>query len=310
MPRLRLVFMGTPEFSVPCLEALLSAGHEVLRVYSQPPRPAGRGYAERPSAVHAFAAERGIPVRTPRTLRDEAEQRDLAALQPDAIVVIAYGLILPQAVLDIPRLGCVNVHASLLPRWRGAAPIQRAILAGDRETGVTIMMMEAGLDTGPVLLERRVPITRETTAASLHDTLAHKGAALIVPALGGLADGSLHPTPQPEDGVTYAAKLSREEGRVDWTATADEIDRQVRAFTPWPGTWFEYGGEKVKLLEAAPVAESGRSPPGTILDADARIACGRGGLRLLRVQRPGRGPTSGSEFLRGIRLRPGDSLAG
>ena len=308
MQRLRLVFMGTPEFSVPSLEALLEAGHEVRCVYTQPPRPAGRGHAERRSPVHRVAEERGIPVRTPRTLRDEAAQRELADCEPDAIVVVAYGLILPQAVLDIPRLGCVNVHASLLPRWRGAAPIQRAILAGDRETGGTIMIMDSGLDTGPVLLERRVPITRDTTAQSLHDELSKVGAELLVPALEGLALGSLKPIPQPEEGVTYATKLSRDEGRIDWAATADEIDRRVRAFTPWPGTWFDYAGERVKVLEVALADDGHNVSPGVVLDSEARIACGQGAVRLMRVQRPGRAATSGAEFLRGFRLKAGDRL--
>jgi len=308
MQQLRLVFMGTPEFSVPSLEALLEAGHDVCCVYTQPPRPAGRGHAERRSPVHCVAEECGIPVRTPRTLHDDAALRELAALKPDVVVVVAYGLILPQAVLDIPRLGCVNVHASLLPRWRGAAPIQRAILAGDRETGVTIMMMDVGLDTGPVLLERRVPITRDTTAQSLHDELSEVGAELLVPALEGLALGTLKSTPQPDAGATYATKLSREEGRIDWAATADEIDRRVRAFTPWPGTWFDYAGERVKVLQVALVGDVHNVSPGVVLDAEATIACGQGAVRLIRVQRPGRAATSGAEFLRGSRIGAGDRL--
>ena len=241
MSRLRLAFMGTPDFAASSLRALIDAGHEVACVYSQPPRPAGRGHQVQRSPVHVLAEERGIPVRTPKSLRNAEAQAEFAALDLDCAVVAAYGLILPQPILDAPRMGCLNIHASLLPRWRGAAPIQRAILAGDAETGVTIMQMDAGLDTGAMLLKGTVPITAETTAGSLHDALAELGAGLIVQALDGLAEGRLTAEPQPSEGVTYAAKLSRDDGRLDWSQPADFIERQVRALNPWPGVWFDLG---------------------------------------------------------------------
>lgn len=296
---MRLAFMGTPDFSVAILDALVDAGHEVVCVYSQPPRPAGRGQQLQASPVHRRAETLGIEVRTPRSLRKAEEQAAFAALDLDCAIVAAYGLILPQPILDAPRLGCVNVHASLLPRWRGAAPIQRAILAGDAETGVTIMQMDAGLDTGAMLLTEALPITAQMNAAQLHDALAEIGARLMVAALPGLNDGSLRPVPQPADGVTYAAKLSKDEGRLDLTRPAAELDRQVRGLTPWPGTWIDLAsGEKLKVLEAEPVAGSGT--PGTLIDAGPTLACGEGALRLIRVQRPGKGPVDGAAFLRGF----------
>lgn len=304
---LRLAFMGTPDFSVGILDALVAAGHEVVCVYSQPPRPAGRGQQLQASPVHRRADALGIPVRTPKSLRKPEEQAEFAALGLDCAIVAAYGLILPQAILDAPRLGCVNVHASLLPRWRGAAPIQRSILAGDGETGVTIMQMDAGLDTGAMLLKDTLPITPRMNAADLHDALAAMGARLMVQALPGIADGSLTPVPQPEAGVTYAAKLSKEEGRLDLTGSAADLDRQVRGLTPWPGTWIDLAnGEKLKVLEAQPV--EGDGAPGTLLDAGPTLACGQGGLRLLRVQRPGKGPVDGASFLRGYPHRIGEKL--
>lgn len=303
---LRLVFMGTPDFAVPALAALIEAGHEILCVYSQPPRRSGRGQKERPSPVHAYAAERGIAVRTPASLRDDAEQASFAALDADAAVVIAYGLILPQPILDAPRLGCLNIHASLLPRWRGAAPIQRAILAGDAETGVTIMQMDAGLDTGDMLLSQPVPITSETTASDLHDGLADLGARLIVEALDGLSAGTIDATPQPESGTTYAQKLSRDEGRLDWSQPADYLARTVRAFSPWPGAWFEHDGARIKVLEAYEV--TGAGAPGTVLDDTLTIACGAGALRLVTVQRSGKGPVDAAAFLRGYDLPAGTVL--
>ena len=307
---LRLAFMGTPDFAVPTLKALAEAGHEIAAVYSQPPRPAGRGQKARPSPVQAYAERRGWPVRTPKTLKDSEAQADFAALKLDAAVVVAYGLLLPQAVLDAPRLGCVNVHASLLPRWRGAAPIQRAILAGDRETGVTIMQMEAGLDTGPMLLKEAVPIGPQTTAQDLHDRLAALGAAMINRALAGLVDGSLQPQPQPDQGVTYAAKIDKAEGRLDWRESATDLDRRVRAFTPWPGAYFEVetekGRERVKVLAAELRGESGL--PGTVLDGKATIACGEGALRLVSVQRAGKAPMEADAFLRGFALPAGTVL--
>lgn len=304
---LRLAFMGTPDFSVGILDALVAAGHEVVCVYSQPPRPAGRGQQLQASPVHRRAEALGIEVRTPKSLRKAEEQEAFAALNLDCAIVAAYGLILPQAILDAPRLGCVNVHASLLPRWRGAAPIQRSILAGDAQTGVTIMQMDAGLDTGAMLFKEALPITPRMNAAELHDALAAMGARLMAQALPGIADSSLTPVPQPDDGVTYAAKLSKDEGRLDLTRAAAELDRQVRGLYPWPGTWIDLAnGEKLKVLEVLPVEGTGE--PGTLLDAGPTLACGDGALRLLRVQRPGKGPVDGASFLRGYPHRIGGKL--
>ena len=305
MTALDLIFMGSPEFSIPALQALLDAGHRVTCVYAQPPRPANRGHKETPCPVHAFALEKGLPVRTPKSLKGADEQAAFAALKADAAVVVAYGLILPQAVLDAPRLGCLNIHASLLPRWRGAAPIQRAIQAGDRETGVTIMQMDAGLDTGPMLLDGRLPITETTTAGALHDDLSALGSDLIVRALDGLQAGTLLATPQPADGVTYAAKLDKAEGRLDWTKPAAELARTVRAFDPWPGTWFEMGKERIKVLAAEAIERSSDAAPGTVLDDRATIQCGDGALRLMRMQRPGKGAMEAADFLRGFDLPKG-----
>ena len=312
MTNLRLIFMGSPDFAVPTLAALLRAGHHIACVYAQPPRAAGRGQRLRPTAVHAFAEAHGLDVRTPRTLKEEDAQRAFAALAADAAVVAAYGLILPPAVLAAPRLGCFNVHGSLLPRWRGAAPIQRAILAGDAETGVTIMQMEAGLDTGPMLLSQAVPITPTATAASLHDTLATLGAELMVAALEGVAAGTSRAVKQPEQGVTYAPKLERDEGRLDWRQPAADLDRRVRAFDPWPGAWFEVAGERIKVLSAAiasvdPVLP-GTVTPGTVTDDRLTIACGRDALRPLRVQRAGRAVMDTDSFLRGTRIAAGTVL--
>ena len=296
--RLRLAFMGTPDFAVPSLRALIEAGHEIACVYSQPPRPAGRGHKLQPSPVQTLAEAQGILVRTPKSLRPPEAQAEFAALGLDIAVVVAYGLILPVPVLEAPRLGCVNIHGTLLPRWRGAAPIHRALLAGDRETGITIMRVEAGLDTGPMLLKGAVPIAADTTAAALHDTLAALGARLIVEALEELAAGRLAAEPQPAEGVTYAAKLEREEGRLDWSRPAAELERRVRALNPWPGVWFETAGERIKVLAAELTA--GSAAPGTLLGEDFTVACGEGALRLTRVQRQGRGVVDGAAFLRGL----------
>jgi len=286
--------MGTPDFAVPALRALHDAGHDIACVYTQPPRPAGRGHAVHPSPVQRTAEALGIPVRTPdRLRRDKAAQEAFAALDLDAAVVAAYGLILPDAMLSAPRRGCLNIHASLLPRWRGAAPIQAAILAGDSESGVTIMQMDAGLDTGPMLLREAVPITQTTTAATLHDALASLGAELIVRAL---AEDS-RPVPQPEDGVTYAPKLARSDGRLDWAEPADALARKVRALNPWPGTFCLLGGETLKVLAAE--AAEGEGEPGIALDAGLRVAAGSGALRLTRVQAPGRAAMDAAAFLRG-----------
>ena len=306
--RLRLAFMGTPDFAVPSLAALIAAGHDIATVYCQPPRPAGRGNKVQPSAVQLFAEGQGLAVRHPARLRDPEAQADFAALGLDAAVVAAYGLILPKPVLAAPRLGCLNVHASLLPRWRGAAPIQRAILAGDAETGVTIMQMEEGLDTGPILLAEGVPLGPTTTASALHDRLAALGAKLIVTALERLAAGRLTAQPQPEAGVTYATKLTREEGRLDWRRPAVELERAVRGLNPWPGVWFEREGERIKVLAAELVAGMPDATPGTVLDDGLAIACGSGALRPVLLQRAGRAPAAASAFLRGYAIARGSVL--
>jgi len=296
--------MGSPVFAVPALRALHDAGHQIAAVYSQPPRPSGRGGIVHACPVHAAAAALGLPVRTPARLRNDAgEQAAFAALGLDAAVVAAYGLILPQAMLDAPRSGCLNIHASLLPRWRGAAPIQAAVLAGDAETGITIMQMDAGLDTGAMLLQGRVPIGPRTTAAELHDTLAALGADLVLRALQECRD----PVPQPPEGATYAAKLTRDSGRLDWTQPAAQLDRQVRGLTPWPGTWTLLDGQVLKVVRAEPAPGSGA--PGTVLDDRLSVACGEGALRLLQVQRPGRAPMDAQALLRGFAVPPGTQFA-
>jgi methionyl-tRNA formyltransferase len=301
---MRLIFMGTPDFSVPALEALVAAGHEVACVYTQPPRPGGRGQKPRPSPVQVRAEAMGVPVRTPRTLRDPAEQAALAEVGAEIAVVVAYGLILPQPVLDAPARGCLNIHASLLPRWRGAAPIQRAVMAGDAETGISIMAMEAGLDTGPVLLSEATPIGAHDTAGTLHDRLSALGGRLIVEALARL--DALTPEPQPDEGVTYAAKIDKTEAHIDWTRPAADVDRLIRGLSPFPGAWAEAAGARVKLLLSEPVAGAG--VPGTVLDAAPTVACGEGAVRLLRLQRAGRGPQAAADFQRGFPLTPGDRL--
>lgn len=291
---MRIAYAGTPEFAVPALVALLDSPHRVVGVLTQPDRPKGRGRQVAPSPVKQVALDRGIPVSQPRTLKDESLRADLVGWRPDALVVVAYGLILPQAVLDLPRLGCLNIHASLLPRWRGAAPIQRAVLAGDRETGVTIMRMNAGLDTGPILLQETVPLTATDTAGYLHKSLSERGARLLLEALAGLEGGALQPLPQSAQGVTYAAKIDKSEAAIDWTRSAAEIDRQVRAFNVWPIAETQWEGEQLRI-HAASVALEGpaaaNAAPGTIAvtdDGDAIVACGTGALRLLEVQRPGK----------------------
>jgi methionyl-tRNA formyltransferase len=306
---LDLVFMGTPAFAVTILEALVAAGHRVRAVYSQPPRPAGRGHSMQPSPVQQLAERHGLTVRYPTTLRDAATQAEFGAFGADAAVVAAYGLILPREILAMPLLGCLNVHASLLPRWRGAAPIQRAILAGDRETGVTIMQMDEGLDTGPILLQDAVPIGPHLTAGDLTELLAVLGARSICDALDGAACGRLTPRPQAADGVTYAAKLRREEAQLDWRRPAGALARQVRAFDPWPGAFFAVGGERIRVTaaEAEPRAAAA-PPPGTVLDERLSIACGDGAFRPLRLQRPGRAALDAAAFLRGFRLPPGTVL--
>jgi methionyl-tRNA formyltransferase len=306
MGPLRIVFMGTPAFAAVALNALIDAGHDVLAVYSQPPRPQGRGMATRKSAVHALAEERGIAVRAPASLRSAEDVAAFAALNADIAVVAAYGLILPKAALDAPRLGCLNIHASLLPRWRGAAPIQRAIMAGDERTGVTIMRMEEGLDTGPMLLKEELAIGADMNAGALHDALAEIGARLICQALEGLPD--LKPVPQPDDGVTYAAKITKEECRIDWLRDAAALDRQVRGLSPAPGAFTGIGGERLTILAADIVAgESG--VPGTTLDNRLTIACGDGALRPTLVKRAGKRAMSADEMLHGFAVPKGTTLS-
>ena len=301
---MRLAFMGSPDFSVPALRALRDAGHAIAAVYCQPPRPAGRGHALRPCPVHEAAGRMGLPVRTPARLRgDPQAQADFAALGLDAAVVVAYGLILPQAMLDAPRRGCLNIHASLLPRWRGAGPIQAAILAGDTETGITIMRMDAGLDTGPMLLREAVPITAATTAPTLHDSLAAIGARLVLRALAEDPPA----VPQPADGITTAPKLHRADGHLNFTDSAAALDRRIRALNPWPGTFCHIGDLTLKVIAAMPV--SGNGPPGTMLDDALTVACGTGALRLTRVQAPGRAAMDAGAFLRGHPIQAGTILA-
>lgn len=301
---MRVVFMGTPDFSVPALNALVEAGHQIVAVDCQPPRPAGRGKKERLTPVHARALELGLEVRYPVSLRDAAAQADFAALDADIAVVVAYGLILPQAVLDAPRKGCLNIHASLLPRWRGAAPIHRAIMAGDAETGVCIMQMEAGLDTGPVLMREATVITPEDTTDVLHDRLSAMGARLIVDTLSRL--DTLTPDPQSEQGVTYAHKIDKAEAQIDWTVPAEQVDRQIRGLSPFPGAWTERNGERIKLL-ASELAE-GQGEPGTVLDDMLAVACGEGAVRLLRLQRAGKAAQDAGTFLRGRPIAPGETF--
>ncbi len=295
---MRIVFMGTPEFSVPILLAI-AAQHEIAAAYTQPPRPAGRGKADRPSAVHIAAERFGIPVRCPASLRRIEVQRDFASLRSDVAVVVAYGLILPPAILAAPTHGCLNIHASLLPRWRGAAPIHRAIMAGDRETGVCIMQMEAGLDTGPVHMRRSTAIDPEETTADLHDRLSRIGADLIVQALARLPE--LTAEPQPAEGVTYARKIDKSEARIDWTRPAAEVDRHIRGLSPFPGAWTEAGGERLKLLRSR--LAKGAGAPGQVLHGFT-VACGTGAVEITEAQREGKRPASAAEMLRGFALPP------
>jgi len=304
---MRLVFAGTPEFAVPALEALATAGHAIAAVLTQPDRPAGRGLGASASPVKQAAQRHGFLVLQPATLKDAAVQARLAELAPDAMIVVAYGLILPPAVLDVSRHGALNVHASLLPRWRGAAPIQRALLAGDRVTGVCIIGMDAGLDTGPVLLREELPITPQDTSGTLQDKLAPRGARLIVAALEGLARGTLRPTPQSTEGVTYAAKIEKHETRLDWSRSATETERQVRAFNPTPGAGGRVRGAELKIWQA--VVVEARGAPGTVVAAGADgivVACGDGALRLEELQRAGGRRLPATAFRRGFPLVPGD----
>jgi methionyl-tRNA formyltransferase len=306
---MKIAFLGTSEFAVPALKALVEAGHDVVAVYTRAPKPAGRGQQERKTPVHMLADTLALAVRTPKSLKSDAEAEAFRALDLDAAVVVSYGHILTRTFLEAPVLGCVNIHGSLLPRWRGAAPIHRAILAGDAETGVTTMLMDEGLDTGPMLLAERTPISSADTAETVHDRLATLGATLIVSTLDGLVRKSIDPTPQPEEGVTYAHKLGKEEGVLDWRRPAAELERKVRAFHPWPGTSFELNGERIKVLEASLALASGA--PGTLSiarDGCPVVACGSGGLKLLRLQRPGKSAVAADAFLRGFTLPAGTVL--
>ncbi len=309
---LRLIFMGTPEFSVPTLMALAEAGHEIAAVYTQPPRPAGRrGLVLKKSPVHEAAEAFGIPVRTPQSLKDEEQQEAFRSLEADAAVVVAYGLLLPRAILEGTRLGAFNGHASLLPRWRGAAPIQRAIMAGDRETGMMIMKMDEGLDTGPVAMTATVPIDADMTAGELHDRLKMVGAGLMVDAMGALERGELKPVPQAVEGASYAGKIMKEETRVNWNSPAEKVHNHIRGLAPFPGAWCEMpvSGkvERVKLLRST--LSTGEGMPGEVIDDDLAVACGDGAVRLVKVQRAGGKPIAAADFLRGAMLEKGARLS-
>ena len=303
---LRLAFMGTPDFAVPTLAELIAQGHDIACVSSQPPRPKGRGMALEPGPVHKFAESAKLPVRTPLSLKGADEQAAFAALHLDAAIVVAYGLLLPKTILDAPRLGCFNLHGSLLPRWRGAAPIQRAVMAGDAETGVMVMQMEEGLDTGPVLMAERVPVGRKTSG-ELTSELSRLGADLMVRALGALERGAVTPQAQSDDGVTYAKKILKEEARIDWTGSAHEVDCHIRGLSPFPGAWTEVHGERLKVLYAEPAAGNGRA--GITLDDALTVACGDGAVRLRKVQRAGGKAMDAEALLKGFAVPAGTQLA-
>jgi len=300
---MRLVFMGTPDFAVPTLIEIVGRGHEVVAVYTSAPKPAGRGMELQITPVGREARRFGIPVQTPKTLRDDDAVRTFRAHGADAAVVVAYGLILPAAVLDAVPLGCFNLHASLLPRWRGAAPINRALMAGDDETGVMVMRMEEGLDTGPIAMAERLTVGADMTAGELHDTLARLGADLMVRALGALERGTLQLTPQRQEGVTYAAKIDKSEARIDWTKPWKAVHDHCRGLSPFPGAWFEHGSQRIKALRTT--RGEGTGAPGMVLDDCLTIACGEGAVRLLEVQRAGKQPMKAAEFLRGAKIAPG-----
>lgn len=309
MTGLKLAFLGTPEFAIPTLAALLAAGHRIAVVYCQPARRRGRGQKVHPSPVQRFAEEQNLPVHTPPSLKTEEEICAFSDLHLDVAIVAAYGLLLPKAVLEAPRLGCINLHPSLLPRWRGAAPVQRALLAGDAKTGATIMQMGEGLDNGPILLQEETPILAEDTGASLEARLARQGAALMVQAVAALLAGDITPQPQSETGVTYAQKLRREEGALDWRLASNELERRVRAFHPKPGAWFKHKGETINVQKIVPVEQAGSTAPGTLLDDRLTIACGDGAIRILKLQRPGRAALTADAFLRGHAMAAGTVLA-
>jgi methionyl-tRNA formyltransferase len=308
---MRIVFMGTPDFAVPTLRAILEAGHDIVAVYTQPPRAAGRGMALRKSPVHQAAETAGLAVATPERLKSAEEQGRFRALSADAAVVVAYGLILPRAILEAPRFGCFNVHASLLPHWRGAAPINRAIMAGNRETGVSIMRVDEGLDSGPVCLEARVAIGPEETAGELHDRLAPLGASLMVTALQRLGEGELSCRPQHDERATYAPKLDPKETRINWRLLARDVSDRIRGLSPQPGAWFEVklNGKRERIKALRAVLASGSGMPGMVLDENLTVACGEGAVRLTELQRAGKKPMRAADFLRGVKLSPGTILA-
>ena len=304
---MRLIFMGSPAFSVPVLEALVAAGHEIVAVYTQPPRPAGRGKKQRPCPVHARALALTLDVRHPASLKEAEEQVAFSELRADAAVVVAYGLLLPQELLDAPAHGCLNIHASLLPRWRGAAPIHRAIMAGDRETGICIMQMEAGLDTGPVLYQETISIAPDETTAALHERLSDLGARSIVQSLKDLSQ--LQARPQSSVGICYAQKIDKSEAQIDWSLPAEILDRQIRGLSPFPGAWAMLRGERVKFLGSVLIScEQPLASAGTVLDDDLGIACGSGALRITRLQRAGKSAQSSADFLRGTPVIAGEQL--
>lgn len=303
---LRIVFMGSPEFALPTLSEIVGAGHEIAAVYTQPPRPAGRGMAERRCAVHAFAETMKLPVRTPASLKSSEEQAAFAALSSDVAVVVAYGLLLPTAILEAPREGCLNLHPSRLPRWRGAAPIPRTIMAGDAETAVVVMRMDEGLDTGPACMAETLAVGPEATAGELHDLLARRGADLMVRALGALERGTLDCRPQGTEGVTYAAKIRKDEARIDWRLSGSQVNNHIRGLSPFPGAFFQAGGERIKVLRSRPA--SGRGAPGEVLDGQITVACGEGAVRLLTLQRAGKKVMAAEELLRGFAIPTGTVL--
>ncbi|MES2905553.1 MAG: methionyl-tRNA formyltransferase [Pseudomonadota bacterium] len=303
---LRLIFMGTPDFAVPALGAVLGSGHEVEAVYTRAPKPAGRGKHETKSPVHVFAEKNGLPVFTPASLKTDDELEQLRTLQPDVIVVVAYGMLLPQSVLDVPQFGCLNLHASLLPRWRGAAPIQRAIMAGDNESGVMVMKMEAGLDTGPVAMVEKTNIAADMTAGELHDSLARLGSDLLPRALSALERDALTFTQQAEDGVIYAKKIEKAESRIDWSQPAQDVHNHIRGLSPFPGAWFEYQGERIKVLRSR--VATGIGGAGTVLDDQLTVACGGGAVQLITLQRAGKQPMNAEELLRGFSIPAGEKL--
>jgi len=307
-PQLKIIFMGSPDFSVPVLARLIDAGHEIVAVYSQPPRGAKRGQKIRKCPVHQFADDNGLPIYTPENFKDGKTVQEFCALKADVALVVAYGLILPKSVLEAPKFGCVNVHASVLPRWRGAAPIQRAILAGDIETGISIMQMDEGLDTGAVLATEKTPISVTTTATTLHDTLAEMGARMAGPVLVDLASGKTTAVPQPDTGVTYAEKLNKQEGRLNWALSPATLGRQIRALNPWPGVWFPYKGEHIKVLDAEIHENNCGTTPGYVMTDDLTVACCSGAIKINRLQRPGKKPILAADFLRGYSLSKGTHL--